>query len=189
MEIVAKHELHSRKKDIIKKIKEGGVFIHPTDTIYGLGCDALNEAAVKKIRKLKDRHDTPFSVWIPSQDWIKQNCQHSPALNKWLKELPGAYTLIVKLKNKKCVAPNVNPSNQTLGIRMPHHWLHNLINELDFPIVTTSANKTGKSFMTSLEDMDPEIKRSVDFIIYEGEKKARPSKIINLIEEERVIER
>ena len=189
MEIINKHELHLRKKEVIEKIKKGAVFIHPTDTIYGLGCDASNETAIKRIRKIKDRHNTPFSVWVPSQDWIKNNCQSSTVLNKWLKELPGAYTLIVKLKNKKCVAPNTNPENQTLGVRIPNHWFHEFIKELNFPIITTSANKIGKNFMTSLENLDIEIKRNVDFIIYEGEKKVRPSKIINLVEEEKVIER
>ena len=189
MDVLARQEIILRKEEIIKKIKDGAVFIHPTDTIYGLGCNALDEEAVKKIRKIKDRHNTPFSVWVPSQDWIKQNCPPSPTLNKWLKELPGAYTLIVKLKNKKSIAPNINPGNQTLGVRMPDHWLHEFIKEFDFPIVTTSANKTGKTFMTTLEDLDPEIKKNVDFIIYEGEKKAKPSKIINLVEEEKIIDR
>lgn len=189
MEIINKHELHLRGNEIIKKIREGAVFIYPTDTIYGLGCDALNKDAIDRIRKIKERHNTPFSVCVPSQNWIKKNCQTSAVLNKWLKELPGAYTLIVKLKNKKCIAPNVNPDNQTIGVRILNHWFHEFVEELNFPIVTTSANKTGKTFMTSLEDLDPEIKREVDFIIYEGEKDAKPSKIIKLVEEEKIIER
>ncbi len=189
MDILAKQEALLRKEEIIEKIEKGAIFIHPTDTLYGIGCNALDEEAVKKIRTLKDRHDTPFSVWAPSPDWIRHNCQTSPNLDKWIKELPGAYTLIAQLKNKNCVAQNVNPKNkQTLGIRIPAHWFHEIIKELGLPVITTSANKTGKTFMTSLEDLDPEIKRDINFVIYEGEKKARPSKIIHL-EEEKVIER
>lgn len=189
MAILTKSELHLRKKEIIDKIRQGAIFIHPTDTIYGLGCNASNEAAVRKIRKIKNRHDTPFSIWVPHPDWIKQNCHSSAGLNKWLKQLPGAYTLIVKIKNKNIVAPNINPKKNTIGLRIPDHWFHKIIEDAGVPIITTSANKTGSSFMTSLEDLDPDIKRNVDFIIYEGEKKARPSKVINLIEEEKIIER
>lgn len=189
MEIITKHELQLRKNEIKDRIKQGAVFIHPTDTIYGLGCNALNEEAVKKIREIKERHNTPFSIWVPSHDWIKQNCPSSPALNKWLKELPGAYTLITKIKNKKSVAKNINHDGKTIGIRMPDHWFHKLVEELNFPIITTSANKTGKEFMTSLENLDPEVKKDVEFIIYEGEKKARPSRLVNLQEEEKITER
>jgi len=188
MEVLTKYELRLRKKEILKKIKDGAVFIHPTDTIYGLGCNALNKDAIQKIRKLKERSTAPFSVWVPSHNWIKQNCQPSPSLKKWLKELPGPYTLITKPKNKKDLALNINLENHTIGIRMPDHWFHKFIEELRIPIVTTSANKTGKEFMTSLENLDPEIKRNINFMIYEGEKKARPSKIINL-EQEKVIKR
>jgi len=184
MEVLTKHELRLRKKEIVDKVRQGAVFIHPTDTIYGLGCNALDEKAVKEIRKLKDRQDTPFSVWIPSKDWLKDNCGHTPACDKWLKELPGPYTLITKLTDKKSIAPNVpNAKDDTVGVRMPDHWMQELVEELGVPIVTTSANKTGKEFMTSLENLDPEIKRGVKFIIYEGEKKARPSRLVNLADE------
>jgi L-threonylcarbamoyladenylate synthase len=189
MDILAKQEALLRKEEIIKKIKKGAIFIHPTDTIYGIGCNALNEEAVKKIRNLKDRHNTPFSVWAPSREWIKRNCKTSSNLDKWIKELPGAYTLIAQLKNQNCVAPNVNPKEkQTLGIRIPAHWFHEIIEELNLPIITTSANKTGKTFMTSLDDLDSEIETDIEFIVYDGERKAGPSKIIHL-EKEKVIER
>lgn len=189
MEIITRYELDLRRNELLERIEKGAVFIHPTDTIYGISCSALDESAVKKVRKIKGRSTTPFSVWVPSQKWIKENCYPSPGLDKWLKELPGAYTLVTKIKNKKCVAPSINPENQTLGVRMPDHWFHELVKGLGFPVVTTSANKTGQPFMTSLEDLDPEIRRGTDFIVYEGEKKARPSKIINLVGQEKVIER
>ncbi|MBR9683677.1 threonylcarbamoyl-AMP synthase [Candidatus Woesearchaeota archaeon] len=189
MEELTPRDLELRKEEIIDRIKNGAVFIYPTDTIYGVGCDASNTEAIQKIRQLKDRQNSPFSIWVPSRRWIEENCQSSKEIDKWLLELPGAYTLILKLKNKKCVASNINPGNQTIGVRMPDHWFRKFVRELNLPIVTTSANKTGKSFMTSLEDLDPEIKNEIDFIIYEGEKKAKPSKLIDLTAEEKVIER
>ena len=68
-----------------------------------------------------------------------------------------------------------------MGVRIPDHWFSQVVEALGFPIITTSANKTGQPFMTSLENLDSEMKMKVDFIIYEGEKKARPSKIIDLV--------
>ena len=55
-----------------EKVLEGKVFVYPTDTIYGLGCDATNFKAVEKIRKLKEREENPFSVVAPSKEWIKK---------------------------------------------------------------------------------------------------------------------
>lgn len=184
MEILTKYELRLRKEEIIDKIKAGAIFIHPTDTIYGLGCNALDENAVKRLRKLKERQDTPFSVWSPSKEWIKENSQNLNSLIKWLGELPGAYTLITTINESSQLAPNVNPKNNSLGVRMPDHWFQEIVSELNLPIVTTSANKKGEAFMTSVENLDPNIRAGVDFIIYEGEKKARPSRIVNLEKEE-----
>src|SRR3989339_768941 len=155
MEILTKSEIKLRRREIIQRIENGAVFIHPTDTIYGIGCNALNEKAIKKIRELKQRPETPFSIWVPSPEWIQQNCQINNSVNKWLKELPGPYTLIVKLKNKKSISPLTIPKITEIGVRIPDHWFHELIKELNLPIITTSANKTGKEFMTSLENLDP----------------------------------
>ena len=182
MRILTKEELVYNLETLSKEIKDGAVFIYPTDTIYGIGCSALNEKAVNKVRELKNRPDNPFSVIAPSKEWIKNNCEVDE-----LNILPGPYTLVVKLKNNPIVEP-VNLGTETLGVRIPEHWISKFVAELNIPIVTTSVNKAGEQFMTSLEDLDEDIKAKVDFIIYEGKKKARPSKIINLtkgIEKER----
>ena len=165
MKIYNKEKFNENKEKILTKIKEGNIFIYPTDTIYGIGCDARNFEAVKRIRELKNRDEKPFSVIAPSKEWIIDNCEE-----KNLDKLPGPYTLILKLKNKECVASNVSGLD-TLGVRIPDHWF-----KVDIPIVTTSVNKSDKNNMTSLEDLDKDIK--VDFIIYEGEKKGKSSKII-----------
>jgi len=180
METLTKSEVEYRKNELMKKMDEGDVFIHPTDTIYGLGCNALDEKAISHLRKLKDRPDTPFSVWAPSKDWIREHCEVSEEGEEWLDKLPGPYTLVLKLKNKKAISPNVNPGNGTIGIRIPNHWFNSMVEEFGLPIVTTSANRAGHSFMTSIENIDPEIKKGIRFAIYEGEKKGRPSQIVDL---------
>ena len=90
--------------------------------------------------------------------------------------------MVLKLKKKNAIAKNVNQGQETIGARIPGHWFSSVVRELGFPIVTTSANRSDRAFMTSLEDLDPKIKEGVEFIIYEGEKKGRPSKIVNLVE-------
>lgn len=182
MKVLTKANLQLRFAEIAERISKGAIFIYPTDTIYGIGCDALDEKAVAKIRKLKDRPTNPFSVIAPSKKWITENCIVTKEAKEWLNKLPGPYTLILKLKNKNAIAKSVNQGEETIGVRIPTHWISGVVRELGFPIVTTSANRSGRPFMTSLEDLDSTIKDGVYFIIYEGEKKERPSKIVNVVE-------
>ncbi len=187
MEILARAELEYRRREFIDKIKAGALFVYPTDTIYGLGCNALKQRSVQKIRELKRRQTTPLSIWVPSIDWIRKYCVISPKAEAWLQKLPGPYTLILSLKENHPLAKNVTP-NKTISVRLPDHWFQVIVEECGFPIITTSANKTGEPFMTSLENLDPDLEQNVEFMIYEGEKDARPSKIIN-VEKEEVKER
>ncbi|MAG16352.1 threonylcarbamoyl-AMP synthase [Candidatus Woesearchaeota archaeon] len=190
MNIVTKKEFLDNKSSYIKKIKVGAVFIYPTDTIYGLGCNATNSKAVKRIRKIKQRDTAPFSVAVPSKKWIKDNCIVSKEAEKWLKKLPGPYTLLLKLKSKKAVATAVNPKTDILGVRIPNNWFSKIVKEANIPIVSTSANITKKQHMTSLKDLNKTVAKQVDFIIYEGKKQGKPSEIVMLYEKKvKVIQR
>ena len=102
------------------------------------------------------------------------------AAQKWIDKLPGPYTLILHLKNKNAVAENVNNNLPTIGVRIPKHWFTDIVSELNIPIITTSPNITGGNFMTSLDDLDEDIKKNVNYIIYEGEKRGKPSELIDL---------
>lgn len=175
-----KEEFEVNKSVIYKKIKKGTVFIHPTDTIYALGCDATSEKGVKKLRSIKDRYKRPFLVIAPSIEWVKKNCEITKEVEKYMKKWPGPISLILKLKNKECIDKNVNNGINTLGIRIINHWFQDVAKELDIPIISTSANKIGDYFMTSLETLNPEIKSKLDFIIYEGPIKGHPSTLIDL---------
>lgn len=190
MPILTKEDFDYRKDEILGKIKEGNLFIHPTDTIYGIGCDALNNEAVKKVRETKKRPNSPFSIIAPSKEWIHENCVVSEDAKKWIEKLPGAYTLVLKLKNKDAIAKEVSPENDSIGIRMPDHWFARAIKEINTPVISTSANLVGEDYMTSIEDLHPDIKSRMNFIIYEGEKKGHPSTIVDLIEDkEKIISR
>ena len=188
MRILNFDEFKLEKDSIIQSIMDGAVFIYPTDTIYGIGCNAQISGSVKKIRELKLRVTNPFSVIAPSIEWIRDNCIVAKEADEWLEKLPGPYTLILKLKNK-CVAQEVNPGLKTLGIRIPKHWMSKVAAEADVPIVTTSVNRSSEDYMTSLDDLDYTIMGSVDFILYEGRKDGKPSKIIDLTDKVEIIER
>jgi L-threonylcarbamoyladenylate synthase len=180
MRIINKDELKIDKK-LMGELKKS-VFIYPTDTIYGIGCDATDHKLVQKIRRIKHNLELPFSVIIPNKNMIFQYCETDEHTKEWMKKLPGPYTLIFNVK-KKFVADNVNPQRNTIGIRIPNHWFYDCIKKMKVSIVTTSANISGEDFMTSLEDLDEGIKRQIDFIVYDGPIKGRPSNIIHLEKE------
>ena len=158
------------------------VFIYSTDTIYGIGCDATNFKSVERVRKAKQRDNRPYSVIAPSKKWIEKNCIVNKQAKKWINMLPGPYTLIFKLKNKKCVAKNIT-GNNTLGVRIPDNWSASIAKDLKKPIVTTSANLHGESYMTKLQDLNEKLIKQIDLVIYEGEKRGKPSTIVNLTKE------
>ncbi len=190
MRIYTRDEYNLRKAEIIRDIIRGAVFIYPTDTIYGIGCNALDRDAVQRIRDIKNNQDRPFSVMVPSKGWIFQNCDITEKEHEYLDRLPGHYTIILNLKNKKSVARNVFMEDDTLGLRMPDHWCLEMTRLAKVPIITTSANITGDDFMTSLENLSSEVKNKIDFMIDAGEVAGRPSTLINLTGEQMsIIER
>ncbi|MDP3734715.1 MAG: L-threonylcarbamoyladenylate synthase [Nanoarchaeota archaeon] len=183
MEIVTQAELRLRLEEILEKIEQGALFIYPTDTIYGIGCNALHQKSVEKLRQLKQGRPTaPFSIWVPSLQWVEKNCVITKQSKQWLEQLPGPITIILNIKNKKAIANNVAPGIDSIGIRYPDHWFGKIVEMIGTPIITTSANKTGDPFMTSIENLDSDIHKSISFIIYEGPKEGRPSKIVNASE-------
>jgi len=188
MVVINKDELDKAKRRYLKLLKSK-VFIYPTDSIYGIGCDATNKTLVQEVRKIKKSSLQPFSVIVPSKEWVYKNCIVKDKQKKYVEmlgkkiDIAGSkycFTLILTLKNKKAIANNVNSGGDTIGVRMPDHWISTLVKELGVPIVTTSANTTGDDIMTSLDDLNDRIRRKVEVIIYEGEKKGFPSTLIHL---------
>ena len=159
-------------------IKEGKVFIYPTDTIYGIGCNADNEFSVKRIRKIKISNK-PFSVIAPSKEWIKENCECGEELEK----LPGPYTFIYKTKYKS----EVNKGIETLGVRIPDHEFSQYVKKVGVAFVTTSVNQSGEEAISSIKDIPADILGKVDIIIDVGEIKGKASKIIDYSQSEKKV--
>ena len=123
---------------IINRLKKE-IFIYPTDTIYGIGCDATNHNLIKKIRKIKQRDKKPFSIIAPSKKWILNNFEvQENFLNKYL---PGPYTLLLK-KKKKDFLKEVS-ENKFVGVRIPKNSFTKILQKTGKPIITTSVNLSG----------------------------------------------
>jgi len=164
------------EKEIVEKIKKGKIFIYPTDTIYGIGCDASNSSAVDKVKEIKVRDkDKPLSVIAPSIDWIKEHCVVDSGLdlNKYL---PGAYTVILKKKDPEFLK-SVS-SGDSLGVRIPDSEFCDIIRSSGLPFVTTSVNLSGELFAVEIGEVSPDILEKVDVVIDEGKLSGHPSTLV-----------
>lgn len=166
---------NEKTQDLKEEILKGKIFIYPTDTIYGLGCDATNISAVNKIKNIKGRDkDKPLSIIAPSINWIKENLIIDVDLEKYL---PGAYTLILKKKNKDFLS-HVS-SSDSIGVRIPDHPFTKEIQKSQVPFITTSVNLSGEPFLVDLNDLNKEISEKVDYlIISETILSGKPSTLI-----------
>jgi tRNA threonylcarbamoyl adenosine modification protein (Sua5/YciO/YrdC/YwlC family) len=160
---------------LIKLIKQGKIFVYPTDTVYGLGCNALNKKAVEKIKIIKKRkEEKSLSIIAPSKAWIFKHLKAKKEIvNKYL---PGRYTLILKKKNPKFL--NHVSSQKTLGIRIPKNDFTGLIVKAKVPFITTSANISGNKPIANLNKIDKKLLKKVDVIVDGGKLFGKPSTII-----------
>ena len=162
-----------KKQEIIDEVLEGKIFVYPTDTIYGIGCNALQKKTVEKIREIKKRDSKPFSVIAPSFEWIIDNLVIDCNLDEYL---PGPYTIILKKKNPdflKWVS-----DSDALGIRVPKNDFCFEVQKSGVPFITTSVNISGEKPITKISDIPLEIRKNVDFIIDAGELTGKPSTLV-----------
>ena len=164
------------KKEIIKEIKKGSIFIYPTDTIYGLGCNALKKESIQRIRNIK-KSTKPFSVIVPNKQWIYKNVKVNN--KEYIKKLPGPYTFVFKMK-KRSVPKEATAGLKTLGVRIPDHPFTNLIRSAKVPFITTSVNISSKKFLRDIKKVPRGIAKQVDFIIDAGPLIKHPSTVIDL---------
>jgi L-threonylcarbamoyladenylate synthase len=166
-------------KEIPKALIEGKIFVYPTDTLYGIGCNAEISESVKKIYQAKNRSlDKPFSVIVPSKEWIFKNTKISKENKRFVESLlPGPYTVILKVKKR---IPFVVSKEKTIGIRIPKNEFCDLIRRQNILFVTTSVNLTEEEPVFRIEDIPPPIRKIVDFAIDAGEIKGYASRVFDL---------
>jgi L-threonylcarbamoyladenylate synthase len=158
-------------------LKKGGIIVYPTDTIYGLGCDATNEHAIKKINLIK-RRQTPISVMVSSQtsieNWFNIEEKHK---NKLLKNVFSSDTYIIPIK-ENIVSKLILGDDNSLGIRKPRHQFCNKLSaNYPNPITTTSVNRTGEPYLKDPKLIYNIFKDEIDLIIEDGILDNRGSKI------------
>ncbi|MBQ2562810.1 MAG: threonylcarbamoyl-AMP synthase [Muribaculaceae bacterium] len=153
-------------KACIKILNEGGLILYPTDTIWGIGCDATKPDAVKRVYELKQRDDNKaLIVLLDSADRLDHYVIDVPPMARELIEV-AVKPLTIIYDGAFNVAHNLLGENDTLGIRIPHdEFAHRLCASFGKPIVSTSANVSGHSTARTFSEIDPLIKQGVDYVV------------------------
>lgn len=164
-----------RPSEVLKaaqKIQQGELISFPTETVYGLGADATNEAAVKKVYSAKGRpSDNPLIVHVSTIEEVEQYVQEVPKVaNKLMQTFwPGPLTLIFKVKDH-VFAPTVTAGLTSVAIRMPDNELTlQLIRESGKPLVGPSANTSGKPSPTTADHVYHDLKGKIAGVLDDGE--------------------
>ena len=168
---------------VIEALKTGKTILYPSDTIWGLGCDATNEEACQRILKIKERPENKsFILLVDSFQMIEKYIPEFPAVCYDLVDLSDKPLTIV-YPNAQGLAPSVIAQDGSVGIRLTKDPLClSLLRSIRKPIVSTSANISGSSFPTNFSSIDPKIKEQVDAIVEAriNEQLTAPSQIIKI---------
>ena len=171
-------------KKAIEVMRNGGVILYPTDTIWGIGCDATNEEAVKKVYEIKKRADSKALICLVDSE---------AKIDFYVKDVPPVAWDLIELSTKpltviyddaRNLAPNLLAEDGSVGIRVTNEeFSKQLCFRFRKAVVSTSANISGEPSPKSFADISDEIKNAVDYIVgvRQNEKGgAKPSSIIKL---------
>lgn len=163
-------------------LRSGGIILYPTDTVWGLGCDATNEAAVKKIFSIKQREETKALIVLlaDEREIIKYVAQPDLRVFDYLQTVTQPTTVIYK--GAIGMADNLIASDGSIAIRLVQdEFCRHLIKRFKKPIVSTSANISGQTAPSFFSGIDNVIKQSVDYIVkyrQDDETIRQPSSVI-----------
>lgn len=171
-------------KQALEVLQKGGVILYPTDTIWGIGCDATNEEAVKRVYEIKKRADSKSMLVL---------MENINLLERYMVEVPEiAYSLIevtdkpmtIIYPGAKNLAKNLLAEDGSVGIRLTEEkFSRALIQRFRKPIVSTSANISGEASPACFAEISDEIKQAVDYVVgyrQDDTNPAKPSSIIKL---------
>jgi L-threonylcarbamoyladenylate synthase len=171
-------------KNALEVLRKGGTILYPTDTVWGIGCDARSKDAVAKVFKIKQRAEYKSMVTLV--------CDHT-MLNRYVKEVPEvAWDLIeaadspltIIYPDARLLAGNVIAADGSVGIRLVNdEFCRDLIHKFGKPIVSTSANISGEAAPSSFNDIKIDILNKVDYIVNLRQKETnniQPSTIIKV---------
>lgn len=167
----------------------GGVMVYPTDTIYGLGCDAFSQSSMERISRIKKRDPAkPFSFICRDISQISEFAFVSNWAYRLVKRLlPGPYTLILEAR-KTNIPKKMLGKRNTVGVRIPDSPICQRLVELaGHPIVSTSVNLAGGEPLTDPVMLPEEFSRYIDVIISVGPLASVPSTVVDLTGDEPVV--
>ena len=175
--------MQSELNKTLQTLKEGGLILYPTDTIWGIGCDATNEEAVKKVYQLKQREDSKALICLVADDRM---------LKRFIKKIPeAAYDILdvteepitIIYDEPQNLAQNLIASDNTIAIRIPNdEFCFQLLRRFNGAIVSTSANISGEASPRSFKEISADILKGVDYVVNLHREKinTKPSSIIKL---------
>lgn len=164
-------------------LQNGGIILYPTDTVWGIGCDATNPEAIVKIYKLKQRAETQSMICLVNgEKMIYSIFKDIPEVAWQIMDLSEKPTTLI-LDKPRNVAPNIVATDDTLGIRLVKEpFCFKLMERMKKPLVSTSANISGQPTPKSFKEISPEIIKGVDYVVNLNHEKIcdKPSTIIKL---------
>jgi len=170
-------------KDIILSLKQSKTILYPTDTVWGIGCDATNFDAVFKVYQIKKREvSKSLVVLVNSFEMLQNYVNDIPDLVGYILSRTEKPTTVI-YNNPKNLAKNVIATDNTVAIRIvKDKFCQKLIQEFGKPIVSTSANSSGKPTPKSFKEIEPSILESVDYVVdlYQEKKCGEPSTILKV---------
>ena len=163
-------------------LKEGGLILYPTDTIWGIGCDATNEEAVKRIYKLKKRSDTKSLIVLVDSDVRLQRIVAEVPEVAWDIMDYSKKPVTIIYDNPKGISKSAVNNDNSLGIRVVKDiFCKKLISKLNKPIISTSANISGEKQANCFAEISEEIKNSVDHIVNLRQDESEPKQSSTII--------
>ncbi len=170
-------------ENALRVLKEGGIILYPTDTIWGIGCDATNPQAVERIFKIKNRNDAKSMLSLVSSEGMLQRFVAGIPEAAWQLIDAAVNPLTIIYDHPVGIASNLIASDGSAGFRITSEpFSKTLCERLRHPLVSTSANISGRPSPAFFDEIDDEIKRSVDFIVEYGRDNIsrKPSNIIKV---------
>lgn len=164
----------------LNTLREGGIIVYPTDTLYGIGVNIFNETAVERVFSIKKRsRSKPISVCLPEvEDIFKVAYMDSETEKIARKLLPGPFTLI--LKKKESISMVLTAGESKIGVRVPDSKVSMELSR-EFPLTATSANISGMEVPESPEEVYKQLGESIDLTLDAGTfERSAPSTVIDM---------
>jgi L-threonylcarbamoyladenylate synthase len=175
-------EFQADLENSLRILQAGGLILYPTDTVWGIGCDATQPAAVEKVFALKQRAESKSLIVLLAdrRDILKYTSQPDPRVFDFLRTVAKPTTVIYE--GPLGLAPNLTGAGNTIAIRLvAEPFCRHLIRRLRKPLVSTSANISGRPAPALYREIDPEIMLGVDYVVHyrrDDTSPAQPSSVV-----------